>query len=191
MLPKFLLVSITVLAARVNSFMAPSPNRMTKHTTLLQLAKRSDLISKEFQLEELEDKEECETELWLNEDGSVTLGATNGPPVKDYVGDWHLLETAGEADRPFRLRLTREYESNTSGTNNLGDVKYSIKREFWGNIDHAGESLTITGKTHGNFNPDSGNAYIDEASLLESEVGYFAMIDAVASDGVEGERRSS
>ena len=43
----------------------------------------------------------------------MTLGATNGPPVKDYVGDWHLLETAGEADRPFRLRLTREYESNT------------------------------------------------------------------------------
>jgi len=34
---------------------------------------REDLCSKEFQLEELEDKEECETEVWLNDDGSVSL----------------------------------------------------------------------------------------------------------------------
>ena len=65
----------------------------------------------EPQLEELEDKEESETELWLNADGTVTLGRTNGPPVKDFKGDWHVLETAGEGDKPFRMRLTRSYES--------------------------------------------------------------------------------
>lgn len=73
---------------------------------------RADLCSKEFQLEELEDKEECETEVWLNDDGSVTLGASNGPLVKGYVGEWHMLETAGEGYQPFRMRLTREYESS-------------------------------------------------------------------------------
>lgn len=73
---------------------------------------REDLCSKEFQLEELEDKEECETEVWLNDDGSVTLGASNGPFVQDYVGEWHLLETAaGEGYYPFRMRLTRRFES--------------------------------------------------------------------------------
>ena len=72
---------------------------------------RADLSAKEFQLEELEDKEESETELWLNADGTVTLGRTNGPPVKDFKGDWHVLETAGEGDKPFRMRLTRSYES--------------------------------------------------------------------------------
>ena len=30
--------------------------------------------------------------------------------------------------------------------------------------------------------------YIDEQTLLETELGYFAMIDAVASEGVEGEK---
>ena len=71
----------------------------------------ADLASKEYQLEELEDKEECETELWLNDDGSVTLGKTNGPLFKECKGDWHMIETASEGDRPFRMRLTRSYES--------------------------------------------------------------------------------
>ena len=68
---------------------------------------REDLCSKEFQLEELEDKEESETEVWLNDDGSITLGASNGPLVTDYTGEWHLLETTGD----FRMRLTRRFES--------------------------------------------------------------------------------
>ena len=38
-------------------------------------ATRSDLSSKEFQLEELEDRDECETSLRLNDDGTVTLTA--------------------------------------------------------------------------------------------------------------------
>ena len=70
-----------------------------------------DLAQKEFQLEELEDREERETEVWLNQDGSVTLGKTNGPLVKDYRGDWHLIETASEEDKPFRMRLTRVYDA--------------------------------------------------------------------------------
>lgn len=73
-------------------------------------ALRADFAQKEFQLEELEDKEECETEVWLNEDGTISLGATNGPPVKAYQGDWHLIETASDSDQPFRMRLTRQYE---------------------------------------------------------------------------------
>ncbi len=47
-----------------------------------------------------------------------------------------------------------------------------------------GNSICVTGKTHGN--PDAnidGNEYVDEMSLIESELGYFTMIDAV-----EGER---
>ncbi|KAL7532145.1 hypothetical protein ACHAXR_004464 [Thalassiosira sp. AJA248-18] len=133
---------------------------------------RADISSKEFQLEELEDKEECETELWLNDDGSVTLGDTNGPKMKDYKGDWHLLETASGDDQPFRMRLTRSYESVGSGTNNLGDVTYDVKREFWGNIEKVGESVSVTGKTHGSTNTDAGN----------SELGYFTMIDALESE---------
>ena len=54
------------------------------------------------------------------------------------------------------------------------------------NFSQVGDSISVIGKTHGNpF--ESGNVYIDEQTLLETELGYFAMIDAVASEGVEGE----
>ncbi len=76
-------------------------------------ASRADLTTKEYQLEELEDREECETELWLNDDGSVTLGETNGPLYKSYHGDWHVIETASEDDKPFRMRLTRTYDASS------------------------------------------------------------------------------
>ena len=72
---------------------------------------RSDLHNKEFQLEELEDKEQSETDIWLNQDGSVTLGVSNGPLVRSYEGEWHILETAGVEYYPFRMRLTRRFES--------------------------------------------------------------------------------
>ena len=83
------------------------------HSSTVMRAKVSidDLAPKEFQLEELEDKEESETEVWLNPDGSVTLGKTNGPSWKNYKGDWHIIETAQEGDRPFRMRLTRLYDA--------------------------------------------------------------------------------
>lgn len=80
--------------------------------------------------------------------------------------------------------------TRSSGTSKIGDLTYEIKREFWGYVEMVGDSISVTGKLHGNPNPNSGNAYIDEQSLLESELGYFTMIDAVASEGIEGEKQS-
>ena len=136
-----------------------------------------DLSTKEFQLEELEDKEECETELWLNDDGSVTLGATNGPQYSNYQGTWDITN---DDDLPFRMRLTRSYEVP------VGDISYDVIREFWGSLEMVGASVSVSGKIHGSTNA-AGNAYTDEQSLVESEIGYFTMIDAVASEAsVEG-----
>lgn len=95
------------MTGRTTAAAAPS----TTNTPTKTHFTRDDLCNKEFQLEELEDKEECETEVWLNPDGSVTLGASNGPLVEAYHGDWHLLETANEGYQPFRMRLTRTFES--------------------------------------------------------------------------------
>lgn len=91
---------------------AKSPVAAPYYTVLKARTVIQDLSPKEFQLEELEDKEECETEVWLNQDGTVTLGRTNGPAVSDYRGDWHLIETATDGDHPFRMRLTRVYDAS-------------------------------------------------------------------------------
>ncbi len=41
-----------------------------------------------------------------------------------------------------------------------------------------GDSISVSGRMHG----------IDDGSLLDCELGYFTMIDAVASEGIEGEK---
>ena len=53
-----------------------------------------------------------------------------------------------------------------------------------------GEAISVTGKIHGALPSVEGNEYHqiyhDEAAMQESEIGYFTMVDAVASDGIEG-----
>ena len=72
----------------------------------------------------------------------------------------------------------------------MGDIMYSVTREFWGNVEMVGESIAVNGKIHGNPNPDSGDAFADQRAIREDELGYFTMIDAVASEGIEGEKGS-
>jgi hypothetical protein len=67
-----------------------------------------------------------------------------------------------------------------SGENQVGDFTYEVTREYHGNAEWVGDAISVSGQTHG----------VDEASLLDAEVGYFTMIDAVASEGVEGEKNA-
>ena len=78
----------------------------------------------------------------------------------------------------------------SSGENMMGDFTYDIKREYWGSIEMVGSSIAVAGKTHANLD-NSGNAYIDEQSLFENEVGFFSMIDSATSEGIEGVKSSS
>ena len=89
-----LLHDITLVTNRSVQYLQP----FTLTSSILK-GSRADLSAREYQLEELEDKEECETEVWLNDDGTVTLGLTNGPQVKSYKGDWHIIETASDAGK--------------------------------------------------------------------------------------------
>jgi hypothetical protein len=98
----------------------------------------------------------------------VTLGETDGPIPIQYDGRWYILETAAnEADKPFRLRLERTYESDGSNQN-VGSIQYTVKREFWGNVGTVGDRVGVEGVMHG----------IDERDQVECELGYFALIDS-------------
>lgn len=110
----------------------------------------------------------------LNADGTVTLGKTDGPPVKAYEGKWSILETASDADRPFRLRLDRSYETpapRTGRSTDAGEIVYSVRREFWGNVDKVGDAVEVEGIIHG----------LDESTQTDCEVGFFALVDSSAS----------
>ena len=141
-----------------------------ENTAALQ---RRALGGLEFQLEEREDVDTEATDIWLNPDGSVTVGQTDGPPVVAYEGKWSILETASEADKPFRMRLDRSYEGKpTQGTRptDMGEFQYHVKREFWGNVQRIGDQFQVEGVIHGLDN--------DRHEEVVYEVGYFALIDS-------------
>ena len=72
----------------------------------------------------------------------------------------------------------------------IGDIQYALTREFWGSIEMVGDAISVSGKIHGALPSVETNQYAqtyhDEKVMQELEVGYFTMIDAVASDGIAG-----
>jgi hypothetical protein len=131
---------------------------------------KQDIIGKEFQLEEREDQDTEISELWFNDDGTVTLGKTDGPPVETFWGIWTLRDVG---EKPFRMEFIRTYAGGEhTGTNQMGEFTYQVKREFEGDVQMVGDCVGIIGIMHGD----------DEASQLDCEVGYFSLIDASSEE---------
>eukprot|EP00752_Nemacystus_decipiens_P008135 g7275.t1 len=110
----------------------------------------ADLEDREFQLEELEDKDVAETSVVLNKDGSVTAGATNGPIPISVRGKWSFDGTA------FRLDLHREFDAT---------IPYMVSRVMTGYVEEvlsATDTLIITG----------------DIEMEGMDVGFFKMISS-------------
>lgn len=138
---------------------------------------RLDLIGKEFQLEEREDKDSSVTALWLGEDGSVQVGITDGPPLQTAAGSWSVnedLKGVAKGENAFRMTLLRTYEGGEhTGQNQAGNFAYNVRREFWGDIDTTGNFVSVSGTIHGE----------DESKGVDCEVGYFSLLDGAAEGG--------
>ena len=63
-----------------------------------------------------------------------------------------------------------------SGSNQVGEISYDVKREFWGNIEMVGDSISVSGTMHG----------LDDRDQIDCDLGFFTIIDAAASEGIEG-----
>ena len=60
-----------------------------------------------YQLEELEDKETCTTELFLREDGVVDFGETDGPKYIAAAGTWSV--PAGTNDYNSKCCMSQNF----------------------------------------------------------------------------------
>lgn len=109
------------------------------------------------------------TEIWLQEDGTLKFGQTDGPPTEKSWGVWTLRDGG---DKPFRMEVIRTYKTaeDRTGANQVGEFSYEVKREFWGDIKEIGEYVTVEGTMH------------DEATSVDGEVGYFSLIDEAAEN---------
>jgi hypothetical protein len=131
------------------------------------------LIGKEFQLEEREDQDSGLTEIWLQADGTIKFGQSDGPTTEKAWGIWTYRDGA---DKPLFMEVIRTYKTaeDKTGANQVGEFEYEVKREFYGNkikeID--GNIITVEGTIHGD----------DETAGVDCEVGYFSLIDEAAAE---------
>ena len=146
------------------------------------------LIGKYFQIEEMEDRDACTTEVILNPDHTVTPLETNGPIHKEASGTWTLDSLSGE----FVMTLSRTYEAGYSSKvpTSVGVFAFTTVRKFVGRLYNIGVKQGISGNI---FDISDGAA--DDASQEPRNVGYFEMIDSTLSEDGEvtlpGRARSS
>jgi hypothetical protein len=126
---------------------------------------------KYFQIEEMEDRERCTTEVLLNADASVSLLQTDGPLYKKASGSWKFLPNG-----MFEMTLIRSFEGGqpSKEPTKLGLFQFSTTRVFRGNMAHVGAKTSMEG------------TIIDVSSVdgEERSVGFFEMIDSTP-EGVD------
>jgi len=138
----------------------PITNAFTSTTSRTFVSNRVlyALDSKYFQLEELEDAESATTELFLEKDGSVIAGETDGPPPTATSGTWE------QNDEKFEMKLKRSFNSGYEGTD-MGVFSFELERRFEGILTKVGENTAVAGTMH----------IMEEE--LDVNVGFFNMID--------------
>ncbi|CAB9499871.1 expressed unknown protein [Seminavis robusta] len=153
--------AIALLGASGVSGFAVNPKlqaRSSKSTKLFGIR----CENKYYQLEELEDKDNCTTELFLTEDGQVEVGKTDGPVWTGAIGRWAVIPGSNN----FKMGITRRY-SGGQGNTDMGEFSYELHRTFTGEMTSVGDSVGITGVM------TSHDAYGNDSI----EVGFFNMID--------------
>jgi hypothetical protein len=112
-------------------------------------------------LEENEGDNSCITEIFLAEDYTLQVGATDGPLPAETIGSWMLRE-----DGMFAMNICRTFNTGYSGTD-MGEFAFAVERDFAGHVTNVGGLLALEGALHIPGDNLRGDA----------KVGYFSMID--------------
>ena len=81
-------------------------------------------------LQEMEDSTSCSSQIFLNADGTVTFGATDGPPPLGGCGLWQC------GVEGFQMNLQRTFPVSGGGINLLEDgPTYSVTRLYRGEVN--------------------------------------------------------
>lgn len=121
------------------------------------------VANKFYQLEELEDKDDCSTEVFLKDDGSVIVGNSDGPIPVESSGEWEL------DGKDFKMTLRRVYDGGKkpSRFTDVGEFQYEVVRSYEGEIGHMGQEFAVNG----------GVIHSIHSELGDEKVGYFNIID--------------
>jgi len=147
----------------VNGFTVQSPllqRSISATSSVTSLAAQAG--SKFYQLEEMEDQDTCTTEVFLSNDGSVTVSQTDGPIPSEASGTWEQSEDT------FTMKIKRSFGAGlaTKKSTAVGNFSFSVERLFTGTFTEVGGSFAI-----------SGSMLLLDEDKGEIPVGYFSMLD--------------
>lgn len=118
---------------------------------------------KYYQLEEMEDRDTCTTELFLRADGVVEFGDTDGPKYLAAAGTWSVPPGTND----YNMVITRVFSAGREESD-MGEFTFEITKTYRGDMTKVGASVGVTGVM----------CTSDVIDNSEIEVGYFNMIDA-------------
>ena len=108
----------------------------------------------------MEDKEACTTEIFLSQDGTVTLTETNGPPPVASHGRWSIVDDTNDDTnddnndndddangKRFEMAVTRTYSSGRDHTD-VGEFNFDVERTFIGYLSYVGNLVSVEGSMH-------------------------------------------
>ena len=95
----------------------------------------------EVSLQELEDDEETRSQLFFHEDGTVSHGATDGPPPAGFCGLWQCGEST------FQMTLSRAFSAPSAIGRRTGrmsdDITYTVVRVYEGTVERDSTGVAI------------------------------------------------
>ena len=124
-----------------------------------------------FQVEEMEDRDSCTTEVMLNDNKTLMVLETNGPLFVSATGSWNLDE-----DGSFDMMLNRTYLSgrDSKTITDMGAFWYTTSRKFKGHMSKIGDKQGI-----------GGSLYDVDSESNDRKVGFFEMIDTTVGENGE------
>jgi len=143
----------------------PSARSLFSAAPLHLSSSASLVVGRYYQLEEMEDREDCTTQVFLSPDGSVAFGRTDGPPHHSATGSWECDE---EKSGTFTMVVDRVYKTGlpSKKSTDMGDFTFVVSRRFRGGVERVGERVAVEGRME----------RTDNGEFL-CEVGVFSLID--------------
>lgn len=138
-----------------------SPHPSHRRTAARCALAAGAIVNKSYQLEEDEDSFSCTSAVYLSEDGTLSIGRTDGPKPDKVDASWTYSDRDGE----LLLQIERHFGSDAT--------PFSVKRILRGHLDDTRKNLEGL--------PIFEGAMYQEPTDFSphSEVGWFAMILAV------------
>ncbi len=122
------------------------------------------LVRGEMELAELEDSSETRTQVFLNEDGTVTTGATDGPLPMAVCGLWQC------GTESFQMVIQRTFTAPRS--------TYTVTRVYTGSVNAQSDGVEVVVGRMGFYPTDAEPAGLfgdDDGLGGATAIGYFSM----------------